>query len=382
MKRAVLVPSLSLVLVVLAVLAGCNHPPRLDNETANKHREVYGPLTPRDNPDEVQGVLNGEIRGGLRKLAKLAREGDSIDVALAPGVFTLEDPVVVRGAKLVIRGPGADLSRIELRSDDWRALTVDGSPNVEIRGVTIAGYTGGGVDIHNSARVVVNEVDFAGSRYGLELDKCTVAYVDSCVFVGCEKAVMLEDTRLVIRGTTITECWTTLDGSGVIEALGLVLNGNVDGAAHIATRPGSRFRSCLFGKHETFSPVGSPDVRSSYMYDDLYERYNLAGDTDNNVVLHELNDFPDAVAPPRSGNLGAIHYALERSRTRGIKKPNDRIQDVLETEARKYAQAALRAVEKKDVSAARWLQQIALGYCQATGGRSDALRAQILGIVP
>ncbi len=378
MKRAL--PAV-LLLLILASGPGCNHPPRLDNETANRHREVHGKGTPRDREDELLGTLNGE-KDDLRSLAKRAGPGDSIDVALAPGVYTLEAPVVVKGARLVIRGPGADLARIELKTDDWRALSVIGSPNVEIRGVTIAGYTGGGIDIHDAARVVVNECDFAGSRYGLELERCAVAYIDSCVFVGCEKAVKVDDGRLVIRGTSITECWTTLEGSALIEALGLVLAGNVDGAASLATRPGSRFRSCLLGPNETFNPVGKPDVRSSYLFHDHYERFNLAGDTDNNVVLRDMSEFPDAATPPRNGNLGAIHYALERAKQRAANKPNDRIRDVLEAEARKYGDAALRALEKKDMAAARWLQQIALGYCQASGGRSEPLRVQIQGSIP
>lgn len=382
MKRAALL----LLGSVAAVVVGCNHAPRLDNEVANRHRAVMGPNTPKDRDDVLEGVLTGPSQDKPRKddlvsLAKRAKPGDTIEVKLGPGIYTIEDNVVVNGASLVIAGPGADLARIELKSDDWRALTVHDSPSVEIRGVTIAGYTGGGVDIHNSKRVVVNECDFAGSRYGIELDSIGTAYIDSCVFAGCEKAVKLEDTRLVIRGTAIIECWGSLVGSGTIDALGCIFAGNVDGA-DLSVRPGTRFRSCLFGKLETFSTVGTPDVRSSYMFDDLYERFHLMADADNNVVLRDLTEFPDVAMPPRGCQLGAIHYALERSRTRGTKKPNARIRDVLEAEARKYGDAASKAIEKKELSAARWLQQIALDYVQAIGGGSETLRAQLQGIVP
>lgn len=378
MKRALL---LGLLVVTGAlVVEGCSHPPRLDNEVANRHRETINPETPKDRDDEIEGVLDGQ-KDDLRSLAKKAKPGDTITVKLSPGVYTIEKPVVVKGAKLVIAGPGAELCRIKLSTDDWRALTVVESPEVEIRGVTIAGYTGGGVDLHDCKRVVVNECDFAGSRYGLELEGCETAYVDSCVFVGTEKALRIDRTHLIVRSTAIEECWTTLEGSGTVEALGLVLAGNVDGA-NISLRPGSRFRSCLFGHLETFNVVGAADVRSSFVFDDLYERFHLMGDADENVVLRDPTEFPDATTPPHGCDMGAIHYALERVRTRGQKKPRERIKDVLEAEARKYAFAAQKAVAANDVRAAKWLQQIALDYVQAVGGGESELRAQILGIVP
>jgi hypothetical protein len=370
----------ALVVLSLVVIAACNHPPRLDNDVANRHREVVGPGTPLDKTHELVGVL-GEDTDDLSSLAKKAKAGDTIDVKLGPGVYTLEKPVVVKGAKLVIRGPGADKTRIKLNTDDWRALSVEGSPDFELRGVTVAGYTGGGIDARNCARVVVNECDFAGSRYGLELADCSLAVVDSCVFVGCEKAIAFDRTKLVLRGTAIVECWGSLIGTGQVEALGDVLAGNVDGANFVA-RSGTRFRSCLFGRLETFQTVGSPDVRSSLLFDDLYERFKLAMDADDNQVIRDLNDFPDGVTIPRNCDMGAIHYALERSRSRGMSNLNERIRAVLETEARKYATAATKAMEKKDTASARWLQQLALDYLQAVGGGEDALRAQVQNLIP
>jgi hypothetical protein len=385
MRRQEVKPVKRALLLGVVVVAGCSHPPRLDNEVANRHRAVVGSGTPTDREDELEGVLttsDGKDRkDDLASLAKRAKAGDTIDVKLAPGVYSIEAPIVVHGAKLVIRGPGADLARIQLKSDDWRALTVEGSPSFELRGVTIAGFTGGGVDARNCTRVVVNECDFAGSRYGLELKGCETAYVDSCVFVGCYKAITLEKTHLVLRGTAISECWTTLEGSGVIEAHGTVIAGNVDGAK-LKARAGSRFRSCLFGRMETFDVVGAIDVRSSYLFDDLYERFHLMADADQNVVLRELGDFPRAADIPRGCDLGAIHYAIERLQSRGVKDPNESIRDVLEAEARFYAEAAQRAIAGKDVRAAKWLQQLALDYLQAVGGGEEALRAQILGSLP
>lgn len=368
-------------LFVLLVLAGCSHPPRLDNEVANRHRAVMNPGTPTGKERELEGTLNDGEKDDLASIAKRAKPGDTIDVKLAPGIYTIGEPITVKGAKLVIRGPGPDRARIKLNSDDILALTVDGSPDFELRGVTVAGYTGGGIDVHNCARVVVNECDFAGSRYGLAFEDCGTAFVDSCVFAGCEHALRFNNTHLVVRGTAISECWSTLEGSGTVEAEGLILAGNQDGA-NFSARPGTRFRSCLFGRLETFQTIGSADVRSSFVFDDLYERFHLQADADQNSVIHDLNEFPDSVAIPHGCNLGAIHYALERSRTRSLASPHDRIRDVLEAEARKYAQAAQRAVEKKDVGAAKWLQQIALDYVTAVGGGEETLRAQIRGIVP
>lgn len=366
--------------LLLVTIAACNHPPRLDNDVANRHREVVGPGTPLDKERELVGVLD-EVTDDLPSLAKKAKAGDTIDVKLGPGVYVLEKPIVIKGAKLVIRGPGADKTRIKLNTDDWRALTVEGSPDFELRGVTVAGYTGGGIDARGCARVVVNECDFAGSRYGLELADCALAVVDSCVFAGCEKAIAFDRTKLVIRGTAIVECWGSLVGTGQVDAVGDVVAGNVDGANFVA-RPGTRFRSCLFGRLETFQVIGSPDVRSSLLFDDLYERFHLPVDADDNVVIHDLNEFPDGVTIPRGCNMGAIHYAIERSRSRGMANMSERIRATLETEARKYAAAATKAKEKKDTASARWLQQLALDYLQAVGGGEETLRAQVQNLVP
>jgi hypothetical protein len=362
------------------IAAGCNHPPRLDAPMANEQREIVNPATPTPKEHDIEGRIL-EDRDDLASLADKARPGDTIDVKLGPGVYVIDRPIVVKGAKLVIRGPGADRTRIKLSSDDWRALTVDGSPDFELRGVTVAGYTGGGIDAKNCGRVVINECDFAGSRYGLELAECGTAFIDSCCFAGCEKAIKYQRTHLVLRGTAIEQCWGSLVGSGVIEASGCVFASNVDGA-NISARPGSSFRSCLFGRNETFNSVGEPDVKFCFLFDDLYERFELPGNADGNSIIHDVGEFPDALSINQGMNLGSIHYAVERFNSRGLASPGERIRDILEAQARKYAQAAQKAVAGKDVSAARWLQQIALDYVHAVGGGEEALRDRIQGIVP
>jgi len=102
------------------------------------------------------------------------------------------------------------------------------------------------------------------------------------------------------------------------------------------------------------------------------------------------------VTVPKGCNIGALHYAVERSRSRALLRPRERMKAVLEAEAIKYARAAENAlaeaekhmekkekqVAAKDRAAAKWLQQIALDYLQAVGGGEEALRARIVGIVP
>jgi len=362
------------------VLLGCAHPPRLDWDPANRNRDACNPGTPAKNESPLEGTL-GEQRDDLPSLAEKAKPGDTIDVKLGPGIYVLEDAVVVKGAKLIIRGPGADKTRIHLKTDDWRALTVDGCSSFEMRGVTVAGYTGGGIDVKNCPRVIVNECDFVGSRYGLELVDCGTAWVDSCVFAGCEKAITFERTHLVLRGTAISECFNSIMGRGQLEASGCVLAGNPEGAG-VSLRPGSTIRSCLFGRMEPLKVTGNPKVRSSLMFDDLYDRFHVS-EIDDNTVLRDIELFPDDVDPiPRGCNMGAIHYALERLHNRLVKDPGDRIRDALETEAHKYADAARKALEAKDLRAARRLQSIAMDYVRAIGAGNDALRLEIEGIVP
>jgi hypothetical protein len=353
-------------LALLALIAGCSHAPRLDSPRANHQRDLVSSQCPQAKTHELVGTVGGVDRP-LAEWAKKAGPGDTIDVKLIPGVYTIEEPIVVKGANLVIRGAGYERSRIRLDSDDMEALTVkDGS--FELRGVTIAGYTGGGISVDHCQHVVVNECDFAGSTYGLSVAS-SVALVDSCCFAGCYRGIAVDGGSLVVRGTSFIDSWYSIEGKTKLEAFGCAFFGNENGASLRAAR-GSTIKSCLFARNESLTVTGELPVTSSLLYDDLLERYHKQSDADKNKPIRDIEQFPDALPEdmPRGSNLAPIHYAIARAQLRGKTGVAAAIKDTLEGEARYYERGAQAAIDKNDRGAAKILVGIALDYVTGLGG--------------
>lgn len=357
---------------VAAALVACSHPNRLDIPRANRQRDVISSRTPTDDERAIEGTVNGEPRK-LSKWARRAAAGDTIECRLGPGLYVIDDPIVVKGVSLVIAGSGVDRTRIKLHSDDWRALSLHGCPNFELRGVTVAGYSGGGIDVHDCARVVVNDCDFVGSRYGLEIEASN-AVVDSCVFAGNEIGLKLDGAgTTLIRGTCFAENWWSIAGSSKVEMLGCALFANEKGA-EVLCATGSVVRSVLLGRDEGWSGGGHPRFESCVVgSDDVLEHVNHRGTPIECKPIGDLTDFPNALPAglPPGCDVGAIHYAIERYRVRGASNASAKIDDTLRSEAEYYAAGARRAVAAKEPGPARELARLAHTYLLAMSPRAS-----------
>ncbi len=354
---------LTLALVPLA-LSGCEHPPRVPTTWANQARGVisadtpepgsrrtivakYGPREDRDEDDLTD--LDGDDDLG------------EVVVELEAGVYGLEVDAVIEGADaFVLKGAGPHKTRIELDTDTLRALTLRKIGRVELRGVTVVGYTGGGLYIEECDDVRVEDAHFAGARVGLSLESST-ARIGTSVFAGCQAGVIAKDSEVTLRESAFLDCWNALVGDGGafdVESSAFLENREVFDAT-LDSR--SRIVSNLFGGNEQgLGWKGRPAIAK----DNLAHARDL-GDRLGRFTNREVRDpadFPRGLLIPEDFDVVGVHLALERGKKRGEKDPPKRLEELARTEAEAFALVSQRALRARDLPAARRAARIALRY--------------------
>lgn len=354
----------SLALASLALLAGCVADRLVDTPWARQAASVVSSDTPdpltRKRPFADLGPAAERQRDPLDSLSGLGPEdlGD-VSVELKDGCYTLQSEVVLRPERLEISGQGPHRTRLELDSDTIGTLQVGGAQEVVLRDLTIVGESGGGLFLSDCPHVIVENVHFAGARYGLRL-RDSVAAISSSVFAGCQTGVLLQrDSRLSVRETTFSKCWVAIDG-GPVEAESTVFVENRKVLAGSLDRR-SGILGCVFaGAEQELSWSGHPRLATGNL-----ARPRDVGDrlgTETNGVLLSLDDFPEHAQIPPTMDVVAVHLALARSAKRGDSDPPEKVRQEAIEAADRYAQAAQRALKSKDVAAARVAARIALRY--------------------
>lgn len=351
---------------LLVVGAACSTPPRVATKWADRARSVRSSalgasdvMTPRAEygpPDDRDDA----------RLASLDREDDLGEVAvkLGRGVYRLDSQVLLRRPDaVVIEGEGPHRTRLELDTETLGSILVDGAPRVELRGLTVVGYTGGGLAFRDCPDVRVEDVHFAGASFGLQLISST-ATVGTSVFAGCKAGVLLErDARLTVRETAFVDCWQALAGEGRVEVSSCAFVDNHDA---IALRLGKddALSSVLFaGETQQAAWRGKPGVQRALIMP--------AGDLarlDDRRAHREIvmrDEFPDAMREglPPGFDLAGVHLALLRAENRGKGDPPRKVREEALERAELHAEAAREAARKGDMERARAAAHEAVRYC-------------------
>lgn len=353
---------------LVLVLAGCEHPPRLPTAWAGSARETVSGATP--NRDEARdpvaewGPEEERERDDLTSLD--GEEGlGRVEARLGAGVFVLESEVrIEETSTFVLRGDGPHRTRLELDSDSLRSLTVRKVGRVELRGLTIAGYTGGGVFLKDCPDVVVEDVHFAGSRVGLSIEG-SVARIGSSVFAGCQDALQVRDSKVAVRETAFQKCWRAVicDSSSLdVEASAFLENRTVvDGKLDAR----SRFvGNLLSGQEQDLGWEGRPKLASANLAPERDVGDRLG--TFTNRRLHTPEDFPDRTPVPDGFDLVAVHLAVLRATVRGERDPVASVAEVRRQRAEAYALACQRTLRGSDLTEARRQARVAVRYLGTT----------------
>lgn len=350
------------------VAAGCTNKPRLTTAWADRARSAessgmgeYEAQTPRaeygpqDDRDECALTsLDGEDAEDLGQVV----------VRLGEGYFVLDAPVHLRGASVVIEGKGPHRTRLELDTESLGALLISNAPKVELRGLTVVGFTGGGLGFKDCADVRVDDVHFAGARYGLDLVG-SVATVGSSLFAGCEKGVALSDgARVTVRESAFLECWKGITGRGALDVSSSAFVDNHDAIDARVDRDAA-LESCVFaGEKQQLGWVGRPGVMRAL----LLPNAAISVATDDRRYHRPINnkeEFPDALREglPPGFDLAGVHLALLRADSRAEKDPVSDVRAAAIERAERHAATARELLRKGDVQRARDAARIAVRYC-------------------
>ncbi len=360
MTRLPTLPSLALALLALC---GCQHPPRVPTTWANAARGVVSPDTPEDEvrtPTAEWGPAEEREHDGLSSLDGEEDLGEVV-VRLKDGVYVLEHDVVLAGAKsFVLEGEGPHKTRLQLDTDTLRSLSLEKLERVELRGLTVAGYTGGGIFVKDCPDVVVEDVHFAGSQVGLGLESST-ASVGTAVFAGCQTGISAEDGEVKLRESAFLDCWVALGlkgGAIDVESCAFwsnhdVVSGTLDARSRIV---GSAFG----GRKQVLGWKGRPKLASDNLAPgrDLGDRLGRW----TNRELRHPDDFPQGVLLPEDFDLPAVHLALERARKRGESDPPERLRELARAQAEAFAVLCQQALRARDLPTARRHARTALRY--------------------
>jgi hypothetical protein len=354
-----------LALAALSLVACESTPPRVATTWASRARGVrtkgatgeprspraeFGPSDDRDDDDLVD--LDGDE--GL---------GDVV-IRLEKGTFVLDAPTLLKGASSVtLEGAGTHLTRLELDTESVDALRVAGVARVTLRGLTVVGLSGGGLAFKDCGQVIVEDVHFAGARFGLELVGSD-ALVGTSVFAGCDRGITLEDGASVeVRETAFVECWKAISGRGDIVIESSIFVDNHDAIDARLDRGGSLVSVAFAGDRQQTAWTGEPDVMRAL----LLPAPSIVDPERRRVhrIINHRDEFPDRLRDglPNGFDLAGVHLALLRADLRGEKDPPLAVREEALARAEELAQAAQVALRKGDLDAARAAAREARRYC-------------------
>lgn len=370
---------LSFASALLVVGAACSTPPRLTTVWAERARNVRSSALGKGDvqtPRAAFGPASARDEDDLIDLHEEQGLGDVV-VRLGRGVFVLDEQVLLKGASsVVIEGQGSHRTRLELDTETLGSLLIADAPRVELRGLTIVGYTGGGIALRDCPDVRVEDVHFAGSRLGLELVGST-ATVGTSVFAGCERGVALKaGAKLVVRESAFVDCWQALAGEGQVEVASCAFVANHD-AIDLRLGKADVLQSLLFvGQTQQTAWKGKPGVLRAL----LMPAGDLARLDDRRahreVVMRD--EFPDALREgvPPGFDLAGVHLALLRAEARGKADPPKVVREEALGRADLHAKAASQAARAGDFSRARAAASEAVRYC-GPGALADDVSEEV-----
>lgn len=362
MKRSTLLVTTT----CLGLLVACSaDPPRVATRWAERARGVRSGATGKGAPQPAQATYGPADDRDEDDLEDLHEEDDlgEVVIKLGKGTWTLEEPVLLRGATAVtIEGEGSHATRFELQTETAGSLMVVGAPKVTLRGVTIIGGNGGGITLKECPDVTVEDVCFAGARFGLELVGST-ASVGTSLFAGCERGLALsKDAKVTVRESLFLECFKGIEGDGELD---LEAAAFVDGHHAIDMRLDRKDRlvSVLLAGETQTSWDGKPGhLRAIMMNASELARLD---DRRAHRELVRIEEFPDALregAPP-GFDLAGVHLAILRSGARAKDDPAAKVREEALERAELHAGAARESLRRGDVGRARTAAWVALRYC-------------------
>ena len=367
--------SCALLLCALTAVTGCQSlvegfeqtfgadPPRMNTVNAKGARRLISPSTPQEDDFDILAEY-GIGERDVNDLDDLDEDDDlgEVIVKLGEGIFPLENATIITGATtLVIEGEGPHKTRIELVNDDeLRSLLVKGADRVVLRGFTVAGYRGGGLFFEDCPDVVVDNVHFVGSRFGIEL-RTSTATVGSSVFAGCAKGIGLRGGDVTVRETTFKRCYAGIAGSGDVQ---LESSAFVDNRTAVSAKLGrsSSIVSCVFaGKKQEPGWKGKPRVLEGNIANRIaFDKHFDVNSS--NTMIKVMEDFPDHVRLPVGFDVAGVELALERFSARGQRNPEDDVETKAFEGAERYAKAAKIALLNNDLASGRAAARMAVRY--------------------
>lgn len=370
-------------LTALVLTSACSYTPgepRADRKWANKEREVVSDATPKDRWRELavrRAAEEEEIEIASLEGKRLER-GERLVAKLGPGQFKLTSPVTIEGAAVAISGDGPEKTRLVLDTDDLRSLTVKGG-KLELRDLTVAAYSGGGIAAEK-ADVSVSNVDFAGAVHGLKLVAST-ADVASSVFAGCVAGIVIEGGTTRVRGCAFAAGW---DGIKIQGNATLAVDGSAFEGLRAKAIAGGLTRQCavsstLFAACGDLGWSGAPAVKASLVPEDALGSRAPRG---SNRPIHFIEQFPDALPDgfPDELDVASIRFALERARSRGAEDAPARVRDALLADARRFARIARDVMITGDKRLGRAAARLALDAVLLSG--DPAARDEIRDLDP
>ncbi len=367
--------SCALLLCGLTLVTGCqslvegfeetfgSDPPRMNTVAAKAARRVISPATPSEDGLDIMAEY-GIGERDVNDLDDLDGDDDlgEVIVKLGEGIFMFESATTLTSAtSLVIEGEGPHKTRIELHNDDeLRSLLVKGADHVVLRGFTIVGYRGGGLFFEDCPDIVVENVHFVGSRFGIELRSST-ATVGSSAFAGCDKGIGLRGGTVTVRETTFNKCYSAIKGNGDVH---LEASAFIDNHTAINAKLGraSTIVGCILaGEKQDPGWKGNPRVLEGNIATRLAFDKHLEPHS-SNTTIRDMDDFPDHVRLPKGFDVAGVELALERFSSRGERNPEDDVEAKAFEGAERYAKAAKMALLNNDLKSGQAAARMAVRY--------------------
>lgn len=362
MKKSTLLLSMT----CLGLLVACSaDPPRVTTRWASDARKVRSEATGAEAPLTATAEWGPADDRETDDLGDLHEQEDlnEVVIKLGKGTWLLEEPVLLNGATSVtIEGDGAHVTRFELQTESAGALMIVEAKKVTLKNLTIVGGNGGGLTLKGCPDVVVDDVVFAGARFGLELIGST-ASVSTSLFAGCERGIALEkDAKVTVRESLFLECFKGIEGDGEIDVESAAF---VEGhhAIDMQLDRKDRLSSVLLAGETQTSWKGKPGELTAAIMN-AASLGELADPRPHREIVR-IDEFPDSLregAPP-GFDLAGVHLAILRSGARGFDDPAMKVREIALERAELHAIAARESLRRNDLGHARTAAWVALRYC-------------------